>query len=104
MGDSGLKLSGGQKQRIGIARALLKEPELLILDEPTSALDTQSEQHIQATLEKLAHSLTVVIVAHRLSTIQKADKIIAVKHGGIVEEGGRGELLALSGYYKELYH
>lgn len=104
VGDSGIKLSGGQKQRIGIARALLKQPQLLILDEPTSALDNESEQRIQKTLDKLSHSLTVLIVAHRLSTIQNADKIIVLKDGCIVEEGTHRDLIALGGYYYQLYH
>jgi len=104
VGDSGIKLSGGQKQRIGIARALLKNPQLLILDEPTSALDNESEQRIQKTLDKLSHSLTVFIVAHRLSTIKNADKIIVLKDGSVVEEGIHEDLIALKGYYYQLYH
>jgi ABC-type multidrug transport system fused ATPase/permease subunit len=104
VGDSGLKLSGGQKQRIGIARALLKQPQILILDEPTSALDNLSEQRIKRTLDKLSHSLTVLVVAHRLSTIQNADKIIVLKDGGIEQQGTHESLLASNGYYCELYH
>ncbi len=104
VGDSGLKLSGGQKQRIGIARALLKQPQILILDEPTSALDNLSEYRIQSTLDKLSHSLTVLIVAHRLTTIQYADKIIVLKDGRIEQEGTHESLLASNGYYCELYH
>lgn len=103
VGDSGLKLSGGQKQRIGIARALLKQPQLLILDEPTSALDNESEQRIQKTLDKLSHSLTVLVVAHRLSTIRNADKIIVLKDGCIAEEGAHRDLIAFGGYYSQLY-
>ncbi|MCK5494184.1 MAG: ABC transporter ATP-binding protein/permease [Candidatus Omnitrophica bacterium] len=104
VGDSGIKLSGGQKQRIGIARALLKKPQLLILDEPTSALDNESELRIQETLGKLSKSLTVLIVAHRLSTIQNADKIIVLKDSCIVEEGLHRELIMSNGYYSELYN
>lgn len=104
VGDSGLKLSGGQKQRIGIARALLKNPQILILDEPTSALDNESEQRIQKTLENLSHSLTVLVVAHRLSTIKKADKIIVIKDGRIMEEGSHGDLLSSGGHYYKTYH
>lgn len=103
VGDSGIKLSGGQKQRIGIARALLKNPQVLILDEPTSALDNESEQRIQDTLDRLSHSLTVLIVAHRLSTIKNADKIIVLKDGCVVEEGSHGDLVNLGGYYNQLY-
>ncbi|MGB2809618.1 MAG: ATP-binding cassette domain-containing protein, partial [Sedimentisphaerales bacterium] len=94
----------GQKQRIGIARALLKQPQILILDEPTSALDNQSEYRIQSTLDKLSHSLTVLIVAHRLTTIQYADKIIVLKDGGIEQQGTHESLLASNGYYSKLYH
>jgi ABC-type multidrug transport system fused ATPase/permease subunit len=103
VGDSGIKLSGGQKQRIGIARALVKKPSIMILDEPTSALDNESERNIQETLGKLSKSLTVILVAHRLSTVQNADKIVVLKNGCIVEEGMHQELIALNGYYSNLY-
>ncbi len=104
VGDSGLKLSGGQKQRIGIARALLKQPQILVLDEPTSSLDNQSEYRIQNTLRKLSHSLTVLIVAHRLTTIQHADQIVVLRDGIIEQEGTHESLLASHGYYSKLYH
>tara|TARA_R110001606_G_scaffold258479_3_gene406250 strand:- start:913 stop:2724 length:1812 start_codon:yes stop_codon:yes gene_type:complete len=103
VGDNGLKLSGGQKQRLGIARALLKDPKLLILDEPTSALDNQSERRIQKTLENIGNSITIVIVAHRLSTIQHSDKLIVLKDGQVIEEGKHSDLVSLNGYYAELY-
>jgi subfamily B ATP-binding cassette protein MsbA len=102
IGDSGNTLSGGQKQRLSIARAVLKNPPIMILDEATSALDTESEQLVQTALEKMMQNRTSLVIAHRLSTIQKADKIIVLKKGKIVEQGKHGELLALKGEYYKL--
>lgn len=100
IGDSGSKLSGGQKQRLTIARALLKNPEILILDEATSALDIESEDKVQKALEKLMHNRTSLIISHRLSTIKKADNIIVLDNGKITASGNHEELLKKSKYYK----
>ena len=102
IGDSGNTLSGGQKQRLSIARAVLKNPPIMILDEATSALDTESEQLVQTALEKMMHNRTSLVIAHRLSTIQKADTIVVMKKGKIVEQGKHEELLALKGEYFKL--
>lgn len=102
IGDRGSKLSGGQKQRINIARAVLKDPDILILDEATSALDTESEKLVQDALQKLMHSRTSIVIAHRLSTIINADEIIVMNKGVIVERGNHQQLLALNGQYKKL--
>ncbi|VAW13236.1 Efflux ABC transporter, permease/ATP-binding protein [hydrothermal vent metagenome] len=102
IGDSGNKLSGGQKQRLSIARAVLKNPPIMILDEATSALDTESERLVQDALEKMMRNRTSVVIAHRLSTIQNADKIIVLQKGEIVEQGSHAELLAVNGAYKKL--
>lgn len=102
IGDRGGKLSGGQRQRISIARAILKNPPILILDEATSALDTESERMVQDALEKLMKSRTTVAIAHRLSTIRNADEICVLHEGEIVERGKHEELLLLNGYYKKL--
>ncbi|TXD52982.1 MULTISPECIES: ABC transporter ATP-binding protein [unclassified Polaribacter] len=102
IGDSGNTLSGGQKQRLSIARAVLKNPPIMILDEATSALDTESEQLVQIALEKMMQSRTSLVIAHRLSTIQKADKIVVMKKGKIVEQGKHEELLAKKGEYFKL--
>ena len=99
IGDGGNTLSGGQKQRLSIARAVLKNPPIMILDEATSALDTESEQLVQIALEKMMENRTSVVIAHRLSTIQKADKILVLKKGKIVEQGKHQELLAKKGEY-----
>ena len=102
IGDRGCLLSGGQRQRISIARAILKNPPILILDEATSALDTESEKLVQEALEKLMHNRTTLVVAHRLSTIKNADLICVVHDGKIVEQGRHDELIAHNGYYKHL--
>lgn len=102
IGDRGSKLSGGQRQRISIARAILKNPPILILDEATSALDTESEKMVQKALESLMKNRTTMVVAHRLSTIKKADEICVLHEGQIVERGKHDELIALNGYYKKL--
>lgn len=102
IGDRGGKLSGGQRQRISIARAILKNPPILILDEATSALDTESERLVQDALENLMRNRTTVVIAHRLSTIRNADEICVMHEGEIVERGRHEELLALNGYYKKL--
>ena len=102
VGDRGCLLSGGQRQRISIARAILKNPPILILDEATSALDTESEKLVQDALEKLMHSRTTIAIAHRLSTIRNSDEIYVLHEGQIVERGTHEQLLALGGYYKKL--
>lgn len=102
IGDAGGKLSGGQKQRLSIARAVLKNPPIMILDEATSALDTESEKLVQDALEHLMQNRTSVVIAHRLSTIQKADLIVVMQKGEIVEQGTHQELIALNGTYSKL--
>jgi subfamily B ATP-binding cassette protein MsbA len=103
VGENGVKLSGGQRQRLAIARALLKNAPVLVLDEATSALDTESERHVQAALEALMRGRTTIVIAHRLSTVEKADRIVALDHGRVVEAGTHRELLALGGIYDKLY-
>lgn len=102
IGDAGGKLSGGQKQRLSIARAVLKNPPIMILDEATSALDTESEKLVQVALENMMQNRTSVVIAHRLSTIQKADKIVVMQKGEIVEQGTHAELMAKNGTYAKL--
>ena len=102
IGENGVLLSGGQRQRLAIARAILKDAPILILDEATSALDSESERYIQDALEKLMKNRTTLVVAHRLSTIQRADKIIVMNQGRIVEQGHHQQLLAMNGYYAQL--
>lgn len=102
IGDDGNKLSGGQKQRVSIARAVLKNPPIMILDEATSALDTESERFVQEALEKMMENRTSLVIAHRLSTIQKADWIVVMERGNIIEQGSHRDLMAKDGAYKKL--
>jgi len=103
VGERGLKLSGGEKQRVGVARAILKQPAVLVLDEATSALDSQTEKEVQAALTEAAKGRTTIAVAHRLSTIANADRIVVMKDGGVAETGTHGELLELGGIYAEMW-
>jgi subfamily B ATP-binding cassette protein MsbA len=102
IGDGGNSLSGGQKQRLSIARAVLKNPPIMVLDEATSALDTESEQLVQIALEKMMQNRTSLVIAHRLSTIQKADLILVLRKGKIIEQGKHEDLLANKGAYYKL--
>jgi len=104
VGERGIKLSVGQKQRVAIARAILRDPRILILDEPTSALDAKSEKFIQESLEKLMKGKTTFIIAHRLSTVRKADKILVIQNGKIAEQGKHKELINIpNGIYRQFY-
>ena len=103
IGERGVKLSGGQKQRMAIARMFLKNPPILILDEATSALDTETERAIQASLAELAAGRTTLVIAHRLATIQNADRIVVVDETGIAEQGRHEELVAAGGVYHRLH-
>jgi subfamily B ATP-binding cassette protein MsbA len=102
IGDRGVRLSGGQRQRLAIARAILRNPEILILDEATSALDSNSEKIVQKALDEVGQNRTVLVIAHRLSTIRHADQIAVLRQGEIVELGRHEELLALEGIYYKL--
>jgi subfamily B ATP-binding cassette protein MsbA len=102
LGDRGSRLSGGQKQRLAIARAIYKNPPILILDEATSALDTESERLVQDALDKLMQNRTSIVIAHRLSTVRHADEIIVLRQGEIVERGTHDELMSKNGFYRKL--
>jgi subfamily B ATP-binding cassette protein MsbA len=103
IGDRGMKLSGGQRQRLSIARAVLRNPPILILDEATSSLDTESERLVQDALEKLMQNRTSVVIAHRLSTIKFADEIVVLQNGKLVERGSHASLLEANGTYRKLH-
>ena len=103
IGDMGMKLSGGQRQRLAIARAILRNPNLLILDEATSSLDTISEKSVMKAINNISKDVTILIIAHRLSTIQNADTINVLKNGKVVESGSHEQLIDLGGEYYKLY-
>jgi ABC-type transport system involved in Fe-S cluster assembly fused permease/ATPase subunit len=103
VGERGLKLSGGEKQRVAIARAILKNPRILIFDEATSSLDSRTEQAIQETLAEVAAQHTTLVIAHRLSTVVDADRILVMSSGRVIESGTHAQLLAAGGVYREMW-
>jgi len=103
IGDKGIRLSGGQRQRLAIARAVLKKAPILLLDEATSALDSESERYVQAAIESLAGTATTIVIAHRLSTVRRANRILVMSQGRIIEQGTHDELLNQGGEYRKLY-
>ena len=103
MGERGITLSGGQKQRVSIARALIKNPKILLLDDCLSAVDTETEEAILSSLSKIKEQKTTVIVSHRVSTVKNASKILVMDQGHIIQQGTHNELIKTEGYYKELY-
>ena len=103
MGERGYRLSGGQRQRLSLARALLRQPDLLILDEATSALDSASERLVQEAIQQVEGDCTVLVIAHRLSTIVNADQILVLDHGRIIQRGSHQQLLEASGMYQQLW-
>ena len=102
MGERGIKLSGGQRQRIAIARAVLKDAPILVLDEATSALDAESEHLVKEALERLMEGRTTIVIAHRLSTVVNADRVVVLDRGRVVEQGRHAELMSRGGLYKRL--
>jgi subfamily B ATP-binding cassette protein MsbA len=104
VGERGVKLSGGQKQRIALARVFLKNPAIILLDEATSALDNESEKMVQESIAQIGRDKTIIVIAHRLSTVRHADKIFVIKNGLVIETGSHETLMKLNGYYKELYN
>jgi len=102
VGERGVQLSGGQKQRVAIARAVLKDPRLLVLDEATSALDSESEHLVQEALDRLLQGRTTIVIAHRLSTVKNADRVVVLEQGRIVQEGTHTELVQATGLYRRL--
>ncbi|KAB5527918.1 PGP-13, partial [Coniochaeta sp. 2T2.1] len=102
VGDRGALLSGGQKQRIAIARSIISNPEILLLDEATSALDPTAERKVQASLDNVSKSRTTIVIAHKLSTVQKADKIVVLSRGQVIEQGSHQQLVDLGGAYSDL--
>jgi ATP-binding cassette subfamily B protein len=104
VGERGVKLSGGQQQRVSIARLFLKNPSVLIFDEATSSLDTESEELIQKSMDVLCRGRSTLVIAHRLSTVRRADYTYVLRKGGVVEEGNHEDLIARRGYYFDLYN